>query len=189
MKPFRDRLRTANVVVLVLVVLFTISSCVVEYCFHYNTSPRGVDPPTYSVMICRGAIQLRWTMHVGLRTGVMFIPAHYYPMEFPDQPDHPKDSPNDMDWRLPGFQYLEDWNRGSLNKAPAREVCSITVPYWFLLVPWVIYACFPLREQIRLDIQRQGVRAGLCPYCKYDMSGTPYNGCCPECGKRRPADL
>ena len=42
-----------------------------------------------------------------------------------------------------------------------------------------------VRERVERDINTSGViTTGLkCRVCKYDLNGSPYGGCCPECGE------
>lgn len=58
---------------------------------------------------------------------------------------------------------------------------SITIPFWSIAAVLVVGAGVAWASELRAH---RAVRMGLCPTCRYNLTGLPARTPCPECGKR-----
>lgn len=110
------------------------------------------------------------------RTKYRWSCANRYPYSFFEFTDW-------SNWHIAGLgTYHDDIHPlGGLTARPYDER-AVMVPYWLIAT---IIAAFWWRRWKRWRVHRRVVRGG-CPYCGYDLRGSPAVGmlvACPECGE------
>lgn len=78
-----------------------------------------------------------------------------------------------------GFNIYQSSNRHFMRLVPT-PLRGITIPYWAIVAAGLVVPIHALGNWVRqMRRQRRG-RAGLCPWCSYDLRYSHER--CPECG-------
>jgi hypothetical protein len=80
---------------------------------------------------------------------------------------------SDWEWRIASSD-------GRVDIAPECSFYEWNIPYWRLVVAWLIVPARRLVPWGLLKVRRSHVSKGICPVCGYDLRATPER--CPECG-------
>lgn len=83
--------------------------------------------------------------------------------------------PVEVSWGSPGFAFRVLYGVGEFT---GDRLTQVAVPFWAITftssLPWVAHFLLRMRG-------RSGMRSGLCPRCRYDLTGN-LSAVCPECG-------